>query len=116
MGASKKSFSEHRELENIISRIKHNKGSEFQQQYNVAKLANMINPEYIGDLKMFRLLIQCNLSPEDAFKFTHGPMSKECREQLLKPAKEPKCEFGDYWDEWMNSPERFDEERENRLL
>lgn len=116
MGASKRSFMEQREYESLIKEVT-TKSFKSQHILNVKaqRIVTLIPLKLTGtdrDFRDFRNMLQIGWPPYKAAKSTLNPIQAQPDNSHVK---EPKNRFADYWEDWRNSPDYYDEERENRL-
>lgn len=114
MGASKRSFMEQQEYESLIKEVSKTRfKSQWTLNRKAQRIVQLIPLKRAGgsrDYRDFQGMLQIGWTPFKAAMFCLNPVQPQC----TKPAPEPKHRFGDWWEEWQNSPDRYDEERDNR--
>ena len=115
MGASKRTFMEQREYEYLIKEVT---TTRFKSQWTlnrkaqrIVKLIPLGRAGCSRDYKDFQSMLQIGWPPFRAAMFCLKPI----QQAPIYPAPERNHDLGDYYDMWNRSPDRYDEERDNRL-
>lgn len=115
MGASKRTFMEQREYESLIKEVATTRfKSQWTLQRKAQRIVTLIPLTRSGnsrDYRDFQSMIQIGWPPFKAAMFCLSPT----QEQPKHPAPQRSYRAADLWEEWANSPDRYDEERDNRL-